>query len=597
MLNKSIGLIMFCLATHTFSADIVVTTNKDEIKSDNQCSLREAIEYINKGRPEAGLNGCGGKDASETIVLENKEYRLNSQLSISKNLKITTQYQADLAGNLFGQNNAILKMNGKDRIFYIARIAPTTPEEKDEQIKVTLNEVTLSGCEAQQCKEQGGLIYNKEILDLQYVQLLNGRAKEGGAIYNAGLYSDKKPLSNVTIENTIFKGNQAEQGAVIYSEIPNFNVSRSVVRDNSATGNNNASLFYSDQAFSDEEMKALSGAYLSTILNSTIFNNTGYVVRVMDGVKINNITMVLNSKGLIYDAPLSNAIVANSILAKNGGEDCMIVAGNATEKLTNNLYSVGCAGPQSQALGSVQLIASNTTEGKCDINSDGILCPFNVYDKVTLGYFKPRLLDSYRSLSDSLIVNKGPFQSNLINCEAKDQRALDRKTNNPNLCDRGAIELNVDRESSSLIGSDILFGETAKMSIADQLVDGELIKPNLCQSLFGKEPNGNAWQPGCMKIVQNNTPSKGRTVLNQDGDVTYTPNGNWDGADLFKILVVTTTTRFGDSVNPYIEIETNIVQRPPNDFKDYKVKTSGGSFGLGILTLLLGIIGLRRLKQ
>lgn len=596
MLNKSIGLVMFCLATHTFSADIVVTTNKDEIKSDDQCSLREAIDYINKGRPEAGLNGCGGKDASETIILENQEYRLNSQLSISKNLNIRTQYKTDLLGNVLGQKNAVLKMIGNDRIFYIARIAPTTPEAKDEQIKVSMNEVTLIGCEAQQCKEQGGLIYNKELLNLQYMQLLNGRAKEGGAIYNAGVYSATKPLSKVNIENTIIKGNQAAQGTVIYSEIPNFNISRSVVRDNSATGNNNSSLFYSDQALSDEEIKALGDGYLSKILNSTIFNNVGYVIRVMDSMIINNITMVLNSKGLIYDAPLSKAIVANSILAKNGNEDCKIVAGNATEKLTNNLYSVGCVGTQSQTLGLVNLIASNSTEGKCDINSDGILCPFKVYDKNTLGYFKPRLLDSYSGWSDSLIVNKGPLQSNPLKCEANDQRGLERKKDHE-LCDRGAIELNVDRANTSLIGSDILFGATAKMSIADQLVDGELIKPNLCQSLFGNEPNGKAWQPGCMKIIQTNTPSKGRTILNQDGDVTYTPNGNWDGADLFKILVVTTTTRFGDTVNPYIEIQTNIVQRPPNNFTDYKVNTSGGSFGMGMLTLLLGIIGLRRLKK
>lgn len=598
MLNKSISVLMFFLASHAFGADIVVTTTEDAVKADDQCSLREAIEYINKGRPESGLNGCGGKDASQTIILSNKEYRLNSQLSISKSLNIRTQYQADLNDNVFGRNNAVLKMIGNDRILYIERSAPTTPDEKDQQVIVSINEVTFMGCDAARCKDQGGLIYNKELLNLQFSQLLNGKARQGGAIYDAGTYeADKAPASSVNIDNTIMKGNQAEQGAVIYSESPRYKVFHSVVRDNSAS-TNNGSLFYARDAYNEAVLKILADVYTSEISNSTIFNNNAHIVRVMDGTKINNITMILNSKGLIFDAPLGKAVVANSILAKNGDEDCKIVAGNSSEKLTNNLYSVGCAGIKSQGLGTINLIASDTAEGKCDISSNGILCPFKLYDNTTLGYFRPRLLVTDKSLSDSLIVNNGPTpNSNLTQCEVRDQRNQQREINSVELCDRGAIELIVQKMSSNLIGSDILFGGTAKMSIADLLLDGELITPDQCQTLLGNEPNGQAWQPGCMKIVQTNTPSKGRTTLSQDGDVTYIPDGNWDGSDQFNLLVVTSTTRFSDSVNPYIEIKTNIVQRPPNDFKNNKVKTSGGSVGFGILSVLLGIIGLRRYRK
>ena len=100
-----------------------------------------------------------------------------------------------------------------------------------------------------------------------------------------------------------------------------------------------------------------------------------------------------------------------------------------------------------------------------------------------------------------------------------------------------------------------------------------------------------------MKIVQTNTPSKGTTRITQEGEISYVPNGNWHGADEFKILVVTTTTRFNDSSNPYIEIPTKVVQSPENNFEDYKVKTSGGGFGWGGLTVLLGLIALRRFKK
>ena len=71
MLKQSIGIAMLCIAGQAYSADIVVTTTEDiSSANDKQCSLREAIEYINLGLPEAGYNGCGGKSSTSTILLE-----------------------------------------------------------------------------------------------------------------------------------------------------------------------------------------------------------------------------------------------------------------------------------------------------------------------------------------------------------------------------------------------------------------------------------------------------------------------------------------------------------------------------------------------
>lgn len=597
MLKQGMALLLLCVTGQAFCADLVVTTTEDVVKADSECSLREAIEYINKGLPEAGYNGCGGKDSSNIIFLQEKEYKLNSQITISKDLTIKTQYDTAPTDNVYGKHNAVIKMAGTDRIFNIdrkANLAAPIPEDEDRLISVSLSEVTLKGCDAANCKDQGGLIYNKESLSIEYGQLLNGKARLGGAIYN--VVPDITKMGSVIIENSLIQGNKANNGAVVYGDLPQYSVLKSVIRDNEATDANGA-LFDAAQGFTPEQSAALGIGFLRGLQNATIFNNKGYVIRVMDSVMLNNVTMLFNSKGLLFDAPNGFGAVVNSILAKNGSADCTFNSAKGNAVLTNNLYSIGCEGIQSQALGNANLIAGSTTEGQCDISSDGLLCPFKEYDGFTLGYFRPRLLVSYKTLDDSMIVNQGPNQtSSLLECANTDQRSKSRPANKE-LCDRGAVELLVDRTAINQVGDDILYGEKAKMSIADQLADGELITPTQCQALFGNPTQGTEWQPGCMKIVQTNTVSKGTLTMNQEGEMVYTPNGNWHGADEFKILVVTSTTRFSDSLNPYIEIPAKIVQDPPNDFQDYKVKTSGGAVGLGGLIMLLGLIGLRRWKQ
>ncbi|WP_445116173.1 rhombotarget A [Acinetobacter sp. WZC-1] len=602
MFKRGIGLGLLCITGHVYSANITVTTTADVVSADNQCSLREAIEYVNQGMPEAGYNGCGGKGANNVIELKGRtEYRLDHQIPVARSVQIKSTYDSALGDNSRAKNNAVIKMAGRDRLFLIDRsqvpFAEGESAESNQLISIVFYETTLDGCAQTSCADQGGLIYNKENLSIQYGQLLNGVARQGGAIYNAGVYEASKQLSAVSVVNSLIKGNKASQGAVIYSEIPQFVVSQSVVRDNEVT-EADASLFDSRDAFDEAALKSLGSTLTRGIWNSTIFNNTGHIIKVMDGMLVNNITMILNSMGLIFNAPFSNAYVSNSILARNGAEDCKIVAGADALHISNNLYSAGCAGTDSQQLGNIPLIAGSNTEGKCDINSDGILCPFSESANTAVGYFRPRLLSSYQKLSDSLIVNHGPQKagSNLMSCESTDQRG-GKRPETSELCDIGAVELAVDRTTTSGIGADLFYGETAKMTIADQLQDGELITAEQCQALLGNSPDGQPWQPGCLRLVQTNTVSKGKTTLSQDGDVSYVPNGNWHGSDEFKILVITTTTRFNDSENRYIEIPVKIVQNPPSDFEDKKVKTSGGSGDLISLLGLMALLGFRRFKK
>lgn len=600
MLKRGIGLGLLCISGHAFSANITVTTTDDVVKADDQCSLREAIEYINQGMPEAGYNGCGGKEATARILLDaNKEYVLNNQVRISKDVDFASNYETNVTDteNVVGKKNAIIKMAGKDRLFRIEKNVDPAAETAPPMIKVTFTEITMKGCGQSVCADQGGLIYNKELLSISNGQLLNGVAKQGGAIYNAGIYEANKSLSFISLSNTLIKGNKAEKGGAIFTEIPAYMISQSVIRDNEATDASGAVLETQDQ-FSEDALKNLGTAAPFGVLNSTIFSNKGYVVKVFDAMQINNVTMILNSMGLILNAPQKKGYVANSILAKNGTQDCTIAAGGEEMQVSNNLYSSGCNGFKSTALGNTQLIAGATTEGKCDYSSSGILCPFSESPNLALGYFLPRILPSYNAVTDSPIVNHGvSAQDEVLACSTADQRGKTRDRN-PELCDRGAIELVIDTSNVTTVGKDILYDQTASFSIADQLQDGELVSVAQCKKIFNRDvdDNGKPWQVGCLKIIQTNTPSKGTITISQDGEVVYTPNNHWQGSDEFKINVVTSTTSFNKSDNPYISIPARIVQRKPDDFKNDKVKTSGGSLGFFSLIGLVGLVGYRRVK-
>ncbi|MGE8532763.1 MAG: rhombotarget A, partial [Acinetobacter guillouiae] len=526
-------------------------------------------------------------------------YLLNSQIRILKDVAFGSTYESNVNNtqSLVGKRNAIIKMAGKERLFHIEKNIDPKETTPPAMLKVSFDEITLKGCGQDVCAEQGGLIYNKEALGISNSQLLDGHAKEGGAIYNAGIYAANTSLSSVSMSKTLMKGNKAEKGGVIYTELPTFVISQSLIRDNEVT-DTTSSNFETQNQFSEDALKTIGSSIPFGIMNSTIFNNKGYVVKIYDAMQVNNITMILNSMGLIVDAPQKKGYVANSIIAKNGTQDCTIVAGGEAEQISNNLYSSGCNGFKSTALGNAQLIAGSTTEGKCDYSTNGILCPFAEAPSVALGYFLPRILPSYNSAEDSLIINHGPeVQDKILACSSVDQRGKNRDVNS-DLCDRGAIELVINTSDISTVGQDILYGETAKFSISDQLQDGELVSAEKCKQIFNREldDNGKPWQIGCLKVIQTNTPSKGTMTINQAGDIVYTPNSRWQGSDEFKINVVTSTTSFNKSDNPYITIPARIVQRKPDDFKDYKVKTSGGSLGFLSIFGLIGLAGYRRIK-
>ncbi|OTG73282.1 rhombotarget A [Acinetobacter sp. ANC 4169] len=604
MLKRSIGIGMLCVAGHAYSADIIVNTTEDVKKDDKECSLREAIEYVNLELPEEGHLGCGGKGSSSTIVLEKTTtYKLDSQIKITAALTLKTVYDSSFSNETKpGLNNATIKMVGKDNIFYI-------DDAKKGLVQVNLIEVNLQGCGQSVCATQGGLIFNNEYLVLDHVKLTDGIATQGGAIYNVGVPTEAESVSRslVEIKYSLFEKNKADEGAIIYSRVPQFRISNSVFRENE-TNLASAANIYSAADLDSTVLSAF--PFMSyKIANSTFYKNTGWVINVRDGIGLNSLTVIGNTAGIKFNAPAQKAYLANSIVLGNPypitqDDNCSFISTDKTYN-QNNIVANSCTAGDSLYPNDIwtgtQLIAGDALDGKCKTLSqdpNSLLCPYFKSDKDFLGYFRPRILMSYNKLAESLIINKGKFQadstSTVMGCERIDQRDNVRDEDN-DLCDRGAIEI-IMPSTIGLVGEDLLIGETAQISIVDHLSDSDLVPKEECDAILGKNPTGEAWQAGCLQVVQTQTPSKGKLTINEDGTLVYTPQGDWHGADIFKIRLVTSSTRF-NKTKPYMEVNVNVVQAPKNAMESKSVNTSGGSVGFFSLFGILGLVGLRRYKK
>lgn len=610
MLKKSIGIGLMAWSAQSF-ANIQITTTDDIVKDDGICSLREAVTYVNEIYPDSSKKltsyyGCGGTDNStlnNVIELEpDKTYALNSELALKQPITIQTRNGGvGITDKQIGIHNATLMTTGQHRIFNI-----DDGRADISQIAVSLLQLNLQGCGVATCAQQGGLIFNRENLTIQYAKLTKGHAVSGGAIYNAGIVVGNNATSTgyINLSKSILQQNTADNGAALYTEQPLYQISHSVLRDN-LTKSASGAVLYSMTAFDDATTNTANFLRSGFLVNSTLFGNSGYLMNLRDGLYANNVTAIRNNKGFYLDAPKGKAHIANSIVVDNG-TDCSFSSSNTAKTLNNLVGSTTTCGSGEadnpnldwSQLAHNKLIAGTQTESTaCDAPpADGLLCPFNTPQDSFLGFFRPRLLSSYTRLSDSPIINRGRLYSDgtsmaLYSCQGDDQRGLSRT--NSIQCDLGAIELLVSPENIDRVGQDLLYGQTATLDISNDLADGQLLPAAECKTALGtdKAPNGQAWKDGCLRVEQHlSTPtSKGSLTLNADGTITYVPNGNWHGLDEFNLRVVTTASRFSDALSDReILVPVRIVQSPPNDFVNKQVKVKGGAIGsLGLLGLVL----------
>jgi len=256
MLKRTLACALFAITGHAYSADIQVTTLLDE-ENYTGCSLRNAVEFLNqrsKKEFENGYHGCGNKDASSTIILQRDQiYQLKSELPIKAEMTIRSAVNTDF-NSTKGLNNATIKMVGTDRLFSI-----NDGDVEKALIAVVFSELNLQGSSSK--VNNGGLISNRENLKIEYSRLAGGLANRGGAIYNVGTSADVKNTAGyVAINNSILQGNKADQGAVIYSEMPRYQITQSVIRDNEGASGPAGALLYVQEGLNND---TIGGSFLT----------------------------------------------------------------------------------------------------------------------------------------------------------------------------------------------------------------------------------------------------------------------------------------------------------------------------------------------
>jgi len=614
MIKRLISLCFFSFAIHAH-ADITVNTTADENGTNaNACSLREAVALLNGDT--AHSVGCTNSNTSTIIILQaSTTYTVNASngdIPIKAAMSIQSSSTGSI-NNTNGSDNPVVQMTGAHRIFTVQ--APTTTTTTSGStttapLSVTISDINLQGC-GSGCETNGGIIYNHENLILKDMRLYSGNASNsGGAIYNAN-------PGTINATNLDINTNAAPQGAAVYSENANVQITQSVIRANTATVNTAANPGYAVYTNPPSSSSTAASSITGGVTNSTIYNNQANAINIVPGISVNNATIVSNQGGVTLDAipATSSATTAYSALANsiigNNGTDCSFVSGDVTA-INNVVYINGCDGGNSTYLigynrklsntGVETLMATNVSTASggvsCALPPDvGLLCPFNTPSGQFNGYLLPRLLlidpnsNQFLTLSDSPIVNQG---LNVAGNGGTACPGVDQRNQTRTFCDIGAIELIIPSGNTQTNGEDIYYGQNATIDLTSVIGDGQLIPASFCSKLYGNPAAGTQWQDGCATFLS--LPQLGTLSISAaNANEVYTPSSYWHGFDKFTYQLTTTTSYFSQAQNnKFITLTTTIVQSPPTGI-DNKTVGGGGSMGLWGLIALAGLAVRRRM--
>lgn len=372
------------------AASLAVNTTTDELNSDGDCSLREAIQAV---RTQATVDACPAGDGNDTISLPAGTYTL-SRSGGDENDNSTGDLDISFGmsgGSLTiqgaGVTTTIIDGGGIDRALHLISSNGT----------LILHDLTVRN--GQLTDKAGAGILSWGALNLHNVvienNIVNGTTADavgGGFCIGCGLGTGSGLLENVVIRN-----NQAARGGGIFSNRPLTITASSIISNTALAGGgieNYGALVLTN----------------STISSNTATDNAGGIRHNANSLSVLNSTISHNVRGGVIAN--STTTLTNTILAENAVGEWGNCSGTITSQGHNLSSDNSCT-------------ASFTAPGDRN-NTDPLLGPLQNNGGPT----PTRAL-----LSGSPAINAGT----IVGCPATDQRGVPRPQGGT--CDIGAFEM------------------------------------------------------------------------------------------------------------------------------------------------------------
>ena len=299
-------------------------------------------EFVNN-TPDAIFNyvGFGGNldlGIENFTDLQNAIGLVTGTLTLNQNVVMTDDEAANFVNGVIINKN--IRIDGKGHTIDAKNLGRIF--EIDGGFAVTLTNVTLTNGKA----DNGGAIYNFGNLDLVHVNFVNNTAKYGGAIMNYAY--------GLVLDDSTFTNNTAKIGGAIYNSADCFVVGNSTFANNTATSNGGVIFNYGigfvvgNSTFVNNSAADGAGAILNggrgfVVGNSTFANNTatskgGAIYNYGIGFVVGNSTFTNNTAkigGAIYNSA-DCFVVGNSTFANNTAEDAGAVYNEGDNSVVGN---------------------------------------------------------------------------------------------------------------------------------------------------------------------------------------------------------------------------------------------------------------------
>jgi CSLREA domain-containing protein len=311
---------------------IAVTTTADELNSDGDCSLREAIQAANTN---AAVDACVPGAGADTVLVPAGTYLLaipgaNEDANQTGDLDILDH--VTLVGD--GAGLTILDGNQLDRVL-----------DMWTGLTVEIDALTVTHGRVQDLS--GGGIYNQGTLTLNDVALLANTVVSADYYGGGGLTSEAWALdSSVTLNHCLVQGNSAPVGGGVSSCVGTGFTAEMSVHDTTVSGN---TAWFAGGLYGGYFIGATLGVSTLAVLDSTVEGNTAN-----DG----------DAGGIMATGGFSDQVFATLTV------DHSTFQGNTTSLCGGGINIGNVSG---QGLGVIATVTDSTVEGNFG-NAGGGLC-------------------------------------------------------------------------------------------------------------------------------------------------------------------------------------------------------------------------------